>query len=314
MQYHQTHSEFEEGQTDSSRKFNRLKIPNDLTNKSFLDIGCNEGFFCNKALINNAQSVVGIDFDEKFINEAIRRYPDERAEYYLKSWADLPDKKFDVIVWASAMHYELDPITILKNIKSRMTPEGLFILECGVVFNSEKNMNYAIRSDNGHWYPTKFFIEKGLNDAGLSFRLVSQPEKVGLDPVPRVVYHCKHLLPTVLLIVGNSGAGKSSLAHQLSNSASKIYSLDLMLSRIAHSEWAHSPLEKFIKNKYNPLNLGNTYIGIDTENLTGEFVDFLIRSVAASDQLVIFEGFLTDTQVEKLVSALEPRSKVWIVR
>jgi SAM-dependent methyltransferase len=311
---HQSHIGDEKGQTDSLHKMSRLKYPDDLTGKTFLDIGCNEGFFCGQALVRNAKRVLGIDFDSNFLSEAIRRYPSERAEYQLRSWLDLPDEKFDMIVWSSAMHYELDPISVLRNIANSLEPDGLFVLECGVVFSSEIIMHYAIRQDNGHWYPTQKFIENGLVSAGLSFRMVSSPELVGNDPVHRVVYHCRRLRPSVLLIVGDSGRGKTSLAYSLTESANKVYFLDNLLTRIAQANWAHSPLQKYIKDNYLPLNLGILYKGIDESGLTAQFVDFLSQIVVCSDRLVVFEGYLTEMQVKTFISTLEARSNIWVVR
>lgn len=58
--------------SDSAGKLTALRLP-DLTGKSFLDVGCNEGYFCNAALAAGAASVVGIDASKSAI--ALARQP-----------------------------------------------------------------------------------------------------------------------------------------------------------------------------------------------------------------------------------------------
>lgn len=312
MTTHQSHIGDQKGQTDSSYKLTRLKFPDDLTSKSVLDIGCNEGFFCNEAIKRNARRVVGIDANRKFLDEAIRRYKTDNSEFQLRSWHDLPDEKFDMIVWSSAMHYELDPVTVLTSIADRLSPDGLFILECGVHFATTKEMIYVVRHDGGLWYPTQRFIEEGLRKAGLTFRMVSQAELVGTDPVPRVVYHCSRSLPTVLLVVGSTKRGKSTLAGLIGSAATKVISLDHLVARIGAAKWAFTPLEEFIKKNIDSSDLGKVYRGIDEAGLTEAYAKLLSRAVAASDSLVVFEGFLTDAQLAGLKKLLEPRARVWV--
>lgn len=314
MKMYQSHIGDEKGQTDSSYKLTRLKFPDDLSLKSVLDIGCNEGFFCNEALKRNAKRVVGVDMNRKFLDEAIGRYKTDNSEFQLRSWSDLPDETFDMIVWSSAMHYELDPVTILASIAERLSPDGLFVLECGVHFATTKEMVYVVRHDGGLWYPTQRFIEDGLRKAGFSFRMVSQAELVGTDPVPRVVYHCRRMVPTVLLVVGATQRGKSHMAGLLRNAAAKTISLDHFVARIGTAKWSFTPLEQFIKSNVDAANLGKVYDGIDEAGLTEDYVKLLAKAVAASDELVVFEGFMSDVQIGRLTELLSKRAKVWVAR
>lgn len=312
MTTHQTHEGGEKGQTDSAYKLTRLKVPDSLTGKAVLDIGCNEGFFCNQALKRDAARVVGIDMNERFLSEARARYSDPRASYLLQGWHDLPDDKFDLILWTSAMHYELDPQKVLSSIATRLAPGGTFILECGVLGAPRKEMVYSLRHDGGLWYPTMPLVEDMLDRAGLSYRLVSQAELVGTDPIPRVVFHCTPRQPTVMLLTGASGSGKSDLAAQLYSNATKVISLDHFIARIWKSKWAHTPLEKFITEATDPDSLGGTYDGIDAEGLTDAYVTLLAKGVAASDELVVIEGYMTDAQRAALLEKLSPRARVWV--
>jgi SAM-dependent methyltransferase len=313
MTTHQTHEGGEKGQTDSSYKLTRLKMPADLTGKAILDIGCNEGFFCNQALKRGAEKVVGIDMDERFLAEARQRYSDPRLTYIHQGWNTLPEGPFDLILWTSAMHYELDPQKILSSIADILAPTGTLILECGVQIAPRKEMVYSLRHDGGLWYPTLPLIENMLTKAGFSFRMVSHAELVGTDPIPRVVFHCTRRLPTVMLVGGTTGTGKSDLASQLYSSATKVISLDHFISRIWQAKWQHTPLEKFIKETINPASLGQTYDGIDANDLTDAYVTLLSKGIAATDEMVVIEGYMTDRQRDQLIAKVKSRARVWVV-
>src|SRR5690606_4633755 len=83
------------GATGAARTADKLKalmLP-DLQGRSFLDIGCNEGFFCGFAKFAGASRVVGLDKSTLFIERARRRFPD--CEFLLQGWDRLPDGEFD---------------------------------------------------------------------------------------------------------------------------------------------------------------------------------------------------------------------------
>ena len=311
---YQTHSSDQPGMTDSSHKLNRLKVPKDLTGKRVLDIGCNEGYFCNMALERGAESVTGVDADPRFLADAAARYVDPRLTFVNTSWHALPEGQFDLILWTSAMHYELDPLKVLRGIAERLAPGGLFILECGTVVSSEKEMVYSMRNDGGHWFPTNALLEEMFRRAGLKFRTVSNAEHVGVDPVPRTVFHCSKARPSVMLIVGRSGDGKTNLARDIFQSASKVVSLDMFVSRIAASKFSGTQLEEFIKSTIDRNDLKKLYEAIDANSLTDTYVKQIAKGVAASDQVVAIEGYMTDKQVEALSAELSKRANVWVVR
>ena len=63
------------GDSRTLDKLKALRLP-DLAGKSFLDVGCNEGFFCGFARFLGAGRVVGVDHSEQFIARARVRFPD----------------------------------------------------------------------------------------------------------------------------------------------------------------------------------------------------------------------------------------------
>src|SRR5438093_5815394 len=90
------------GMVDSRAKLRAFQLP-PLSGKTFFDVGCNEGFYCGIALRAGAARVVGLDGSEEFIASARRRFPD--VEFLLQRWDTLPNERFDVVLFASAMHY-----------------------------------------------------------------------------------------------------------------------------------------------------------------------------------------------------------------
>ena len=92
------------GVSKSAEKLACLKLPEDLTGKSLLDVGCHEGFFCGVALQRRAARVFGIDKDPAVIEQARQRFPG--AEFLTASWWDTPAERFDYILFLSGLHYE----------------------------------------------------------------------------------------------------------------------------------------------------------------------------------------------------------------
>jgi SAM-dependent methyltransferase len=309
MRY-QSHSPGEKGMVDSQRRLERLQIPADLRGKSVLDIGCNEGFFCNVAATRGARRVVGLEISESALRTARELYGSAGIEFIRQSWGSLPEGPFDLVIWSSAMHYELDPLSVLRNVSHSLGPDGLFILECGAVSSNSKEMVLVQRWDGSLWYPTRPFLEEYLLD-GFAFRQVADAETVGNDPVPRIVYHCRRPRPIVIILRGPTKTGKSSTARALYPAATKVVGLDLFISRMMTADHSHTNLQKYIKAKKTRTNLTEVYDGIDASGLTDEYTSLLQKAVAQTDRVVIIEGYLTDLQTESLRRKLAATALVW---
>lgn len=119
-----------EGGSYTENKLRKLGIPQ-LCEKRFLDLGCNTGFYCNYALLQQAKRAVGIDIDSAVIRKARELHPG--VEFFDTGWDDLPNMEFDVIICLSAMHYAADPIKLVDNVKSHLASDGLLIIEGGLI-------------------------------------------------------------------------------------------------------------------------------------------------------------------------------------
>ncbi|HEX6190508.1 MAG TPA: class I SAM-dependent methyltransferase, partial [Pyrinomonadaceae bacterium] len=87
------------GGSYTENKLQKLNLP-PLEGKSFLDLGCNTGFYCNFAKRAGAERAVGVDLDSAVIARARELYPE--IEFFDTGWNVLPDGKFDVIICLSA--------------------------------------------------------------------------------------------------------------------------------------------------------------------------------------------------------------------
>lgn len=147
------------GHSSSAEKLSRLRFDiispgssKPLAGLSILDIGCNEGFFCIEALKLGASRVVGIDQDAKAIASARSRCP--QGEFQVASWWELPNERFDVILFLSAIHYERDQKSLLQLLLQHLEPNGTLILECGVAPGNEHAWHTVNRSLGPTRFPT----------------------------------------------------------------------------------------------------------------------------------------------------------------
>ncbi|UWR06527.1 bifunctional 2-polyprenyl-6-hydroxyphenol methylase/3-demethylubiquinol 3-O-methyltransferase UbiG [Ruegeria sp. B32] len=115
----------------TTSKFAALKLP-DLSNKRFLDLGCNSGMFCSLAREAGAASVAGVDIDPKLVEYASRAVPEGEFYEFRFEDLDLRGRIFDVITIASAIHYSEDFIEVVRRIKRHLAPGGLLVIEGGL--------------------------------------------------------------------------------------------------------------------------------------------------------------------------------------
>lgn len=66
------------GASNSPGKLTRLYLP-PLAGRSFLDVGCNEGYFCGFAFFDGAAKAVGIDIREDALTTARRLFPNANS-------------------------------------------------------------------------------------------------------------------------------------------------------------------------------------------------------------------------------------------
>jgi protein-L-isoaspartate O-methyltransferase len=289
-----------------------------LAGKSVLDIGCNEGFFCAEALRQGATRVLGVDANKEFVERARSRV--KGAEFLHASWWDLPEEKFDVIFFLSAIHYEPEPKKLLDKLTDHLTDDGVLVLECGVKGGPGKKQWHVVpRWDGAKRYPSLDLLRQELLSKYGVRSIGSSVSQAG-DLVPRFVFHCNLRRPVAMVITGAPHAGKTALAHELLDHGIPNYDSDSALARLlTHDELRNLPLaqklrEQFGKDSLRHLGLVSGHIV--SANLCNEFVSFVVKELPVEAELFMIEGeAFRHKEVQKALSAQLSKAgiRAWLV-
>lgn len=292
------------GSSKSHEKLKRLRLDRinggNLSGMSVLDIGCNEGFFCRAAFEAGASRVVGIDSNKVRLNSAKERVPS--AEFHNRRWSHLPDEKFDLIFFLSAIHYEKDQKTLLRDILAHLNPGGTLILECGIAEVAEEKWfktsgrsgwHTVMRHDGLKRYPTYDMLTRELL-ADYSVRMIGKSVNQGGDPVPRWVLHCSPKQATAILITADSGSGKTTLSLDFDKSGIPAFRLDPLLSDLLRDDrYAWSDIAKKVNksvDKGKHLNLREVADVIVKEGLEDELVNLVWDEIPREADEFVIEG------------------------
>lgn len=169
----------------------RLAIP-PLLNKSFLEIGCGEGFFCGYAYFEGASKIIGLDKNEDNLAIAKSRFP---YCIFLNHSVNLAkiiasEEKFDVILCSTSSD-ELQLEAHLPLLMKCLNQNGTLIAKSA--FSTS---------------PDKLF-------ADYVYKSMSESVFRSKDQTPLCIYHVKNRLPYAVLLMGKSGSGKSTATRQL---------------------------------------------------------------------------------------------------
>ena len=198
------------GDSESLNKLKALRLP-ELLDKRFLDLGCNEGFFCAFASFAGASRVVGLDASADYVERARRRMPG--LEFLHQSWDTLPAGPFDVVLLASALHYARDQAALIDSVMKVLSPTGTLVLELGVAPGNESAWVEVQRGSDKRLFATWPKLREVL--APYAWKLVSESTLQKGDPTPRYVLHINARKPVAYLLMEPGGFGKSTLCREL---------------------------------------------------------------------------------------------------
>lgn len=177
-------------------------IPKDLTGKTVLDIGCNGGFFSIEMKKRGADRVLGIDFDERYLEQA--RFAASvygmEIDFRRMSVYDIPElrEKFDLVLFMGVLYHLRYPLLVLDllsehAVKDQMVFQSLMRGSNGTlrlkedypfaeeeIFNAPEypKMHFVERSYSGDqtnwWIPNRACSEAMLRSAG--FEVIGRPD------------------------------------------------------------------------------------------------------------------------------------------
>jgi tRNA (mo5U34)-methyltransferase len=131
-------------------------IPSDLTGRTVLDIGCNAGFYSMEMKRRGAARVVGIDFDDDYLDQArfAAEVEDLDIEFQKLSVYDVAalGEKFDIVFFIGVLYHLRHPLLALDLVHEHVARDKL-------VFQSMQRGSQAlidIRSDYNFFEPAPF--------------------------------------------------------------------------------------------------------------------------------------------------------------
>jgi tRNA (mo5U34)-methyltransferase len=136
-------------------------IPEEMTGKTVLDIGCNAGFYSLEMKRRGAERVVAIDFDEQYLAQA--RFAAEvnevEIEFRKMSVYDVAQlgEKFDVVIFMGVLYHLRHPLLALDLIHEHAAADLL-------VFQSMQRGSTETRAlkEDYHFWETEVFNEPGF--------------------------------------------------------------------------------------------------------------------------------------------------------
>lgn len=271
------------GAPGDSRTLDKLKalcLPS-LQGRTFLDVGCNEGFFCGFAKFQGASRSVGIDHSAGFVSRARERFPD--CEFLNQGWESLPQGPFDVILLASALHYAEDQPALIRALVELLSADGTLVIELGIVSSRKPEWSLVKRGIDERRFPSMPMLREEL--AGYAWKWQGPSIQQDGDPVPRHVIHVSRRRPVAYLLMQPPGYGKSSIASRLFAPAGvPVVSGDQQIGLVVQGkQTAAEPLLSAITEDYSPFTIDQTTQRIFELGLGEDLVKLWLNKAAPGD-------------------------------
>jgi SAM-dependent methyltransferase len=289
------------GSSKSFEKLVCLRIP-DLKGKSFLDVGCNEGFFCGYALHAGAEKIIGIDLSAKAIEKAKIRFPE--VQFLNQSWDFLPEGQFDVITHLSALHYAEDQAALIHKLVNALSPDGVLILEIGIAPGSKSSFVQIQRTIDERFFPTRNKLHEILDP--YAWKVLGHSVNQAGDPVQRYVVHIRKPRPYAYLMMASAGSGKSTISRKLFKQTDVVtLSGDLIYSQISKGKHkVPAALQDLISKNYKSSSINQLVQEICE---TGQLPDVVNLWVSlAKKQDLVLDSYVPDeykSQVTQMMFA-----------
>jgi SAM-dependent methyltransferase len=268
------------GDSRTIEKLKALRLPS-LKGKRFLDVGCNEGFFCGYALFDGAVRAVGIDHSAGFIDRARTRFPN--GEFLHQDWTHLPEGPFDVILLASALHYAEDQPGLVRALVDRLASDGVLVLELGIASSKTAEWVKVERGIDHRYFPTMPLLRQVLDD--YAWKWMGPSVAQAGDPVARHVIHVSRRRPVAYLLMQPPAFGKTSIGKRLFEKAGiPVVSGDDIVADVANGKRpAPEALQSLLAKDYSPFRIDETMRAVFQQGLGNQLVDLWLGASGGQD-------------------------------
>ncbi|HLL31058.1 MAG TPA: TIGR04290 family methyltransferase [Allosphingosinicella sp.] len=153
-------------------KFQRFAahLPEDLTGKSVLDIGCNAGFYSMEMKRGGAERVVGIDSDDRYLEQArfaAATLGYDNIEFRNLSVYDVASlgERFDVVIFMGVLYHLRHPLLALDLIREHVSGDLLLFqsMQRGSMEVPDLKEDYSFEETaifDDPAYPKLHFVER----------------------------------------------------------------------------------------------------------------------------------------------------------
>lgn len=288
------------GDSRSAEKLEALNLPG-LDGCRFLDVGCNEGFFCGFAKFAGAAEAVGLDRSAFFVDRARQRFPE--CSFVLGDWGSLPDGKFDVILLASSLHYADDQEALIASLMERLDRDGTLVLEIGIVSSDKSEWRLVKRGDDERYFPSMAKLGEML--APYVWKWVGRSVDQSGDPIGRHVVHVNRRRPTAYLLMHPPGYGKTTLSKDLfGNQDVRIVAGDELIRQVAMGARIASPeLSRMLVGEFSPFSIDESIKRIFEQGLGAALIELFVEAGGGGD--FALDAYIPDANHIDVVEALE---------
>jgi tRNA (mo5U34)-methyltransferase len=146
----------------------RHAVPQDLTGKSVLDIGCNAGFYSIEMKKRGAARVVAIDSDDKYLDQArfAASVHEMEIEFRKMSVYEVPQLRetFDLVIFMGVLYHLRHPLLALDLLHDHVTKDLLLFQS----MQRGSKQSYPVKENYLFWetdmfddddFPKMHFIE-----------------------------------------------------------------------------------------------------------------------------------------------------------
>jgi hypothetical protein len=203
---------------------------------------------------------------------------------------------------------------MIRRLTERLTPQGLLILECGVVEEEQSALVTVQRAIDVVKFPTLGKMKEWL--APYAWKLIGASVPQRGDPIPRKILHIQIFRREIILLLGPGYTGKTTFARTLANAGIPNVMIDDHVRLYHKNRVGGSKLTDIIRTHYDGQRLDFLYKKILAADALDELTDSIVDALDLLDAPIsVVEGALggDETTWDRVAKRMEARGYfVWM--